>query len=54
MCALATIPVAPTGVSQSIRPTLAGTVETNCTLDTILRDARERVETDVAAILFGK
>ena len=31
-----------------------GNVETNCTLDTILRDARERVETDVAAILFGK
>jgi len=31
-----------------------GNVETNCTLDTILRDARERVETDVAAILFGE
>jgi len=30
-----------------------GKVETNCALDTILRDARERVETDVAAILFG-
>jgi V/A-type H+-transporting ATPase subunit E len=30
-----------------------GKVETNCTLETILRDARERVETDVAVILFG-
>ncbi len=30
-----------------------GKVETNCTLDTILRDARERAETEVAAILFG-
>lgn len=31
----------------------SGRVETNCTLDTILRDARERLEPDVAAILFG-
>ena len=31
-----------------------GNVETNCALDTILRDARERVETEVAAILFGE
>jgi len=31
-----------------------GSVETNCALDTILRDVRERVETDVAAILFGE
>lgn len=30
-----------------------GRTETNCALDTILRDARERLETDVAAILFG-
>lgn len=30
-----------------------GKTETNCALDTILRNARERVETDVAAILFG-
>ena len=30
-----------------------GNVETNCTLDTILGDVRERVETDVAVILFG-
>ncbi len=31
----------------------SGRVETNCTLDTILRDARERLETDVAETLFG-
>ncbi len=31
----------------------SGKTETNCALDTILRDARERLETDVAAILFG-
>lgn len=30
-----------------------GRTETNCALDTILRDARERLETEVAAILFG-
>ncbi|MCD4690399.1 V-type ATP synthase subunit E [bacterium] len=30
-----------------------GKTETNCALDTILRDVRERVESDVAAILFG-
>ena len=29
-----------------------GRVETNCALSTILRDARERLETEVAAILF--
>jgi V/A-type H+-transporting ATPase subunit E len=31
-----------------------GKTETNCALDTILRDARERLETDVAGILFGR
>lgn len=31
----------------------SGRTETNCTLETILRDARERLEPDVAAILFG-
>ncbi len=31
----------------------SGRVETNCALSTILRDARERLETEVAAILFG-
>jgi V/A-type H+-transporting ATPase subunit E len=31
----------------------SGRIETNCALDTILRDARDRLETDVAAILFG-
>ncbi len=31
----------------------SGKIETNCALDTILRDARERLESDVAAILFG-
>jgi|WetSurMetagenome_2_1015567.scaffolds.fasta_scaffold468586_2 V/A-type H+/Na+-transporting ATPase subunit E len=31
-----------------------GRTETNCALDTILRDARERLETDVAGILFGR
>jgi V/A-type H+-transporting ATPase subunit E len=30
----------------------SGRVETNCALSTILRDARERLETEVAAILF--
>ena len=30
-----------------------GRVETNCALSTILRDAREKLETEVAAILFG-
>ena len=30
-----------------------GRTETNQALDTILRDARERLETEVAAILFG-
>jgi len=30
-----------------------GRTETNCALDTILRDARERLETEVALILFG-
>ena len=30
-----------------------GNTATNCTLDTILRDARENLETEVAAILFG-
>lgn len=30
-----------------------GRIETNCSLDTIIRDARERLETEVAAILFG-
>jgi len=31
-----------------------GRMETNCALDTIIRDARERLETDVAGILFGR
>ncbi|MEA3409904.1 MAG: V-type ATP synthase subunit E [Candidatus Eisenbacteria bacterium] len=31
----------------------SGRVETNCALATILRDAREQLETEVAAILFG-
>ncbi len=31
----------------------SGRVETNCALETILRDAREKLETEVAAILFG-
>ena len=31
----------------------SGKVETNCALSTILRDARETLETEVAAILFG-
>ena len=31
----------------------SGRVETNCALSTILRDAREKLETEVAAILFG-
>jgi V/A-type H+-transporting ATPase subunit E len=30
-----------------------GRTETNCALDTILRDARDRLETEVAKILFG-
>ena len=30
----------------------SGRVETNCALSTILRDAREKLETEVAAILF--
>lgn len=30
-----------------------GRVETNCALETLFRDARERLETEVAAILFG-
>lgn len=30
-----------------------GRVETNCALETVFRDARERLETEVAAILFG-
>jgi V/A-type H+-transporting ATPase subunit E len=32
---------------------LCGRTETNCTLETILRDAREKLETEVASILFG-
>ena len=31
-----------------------GRVETNCGLDTIIRDAREKLETEVAAILFAR
>lgn len=31
-----------------------GRTATNCTLDTILRNARENLETDVATILFGE
>ena len=31
----------------------SGRTETNCTLETILRDAREKVEPEIAAILFG-
>jgi len=31
----------------------SGRVETNCALSMILRDAREKLETEVAAILFG-
>jgi hypothetical protein len=31
----------------------SGRTETNCALDTILRDSREKLETDVAASLFG-
>ncbi len=31
----------------------SGRTETNCTLETILRDAREKLETKVASILFG-
>ena len=30
----------------------SGRTETNCALDTVLRDARERMETEVAARLF--
>jgi V/A-type H+-transporting ATPase subunit E len=30
-----------------------GRMETNCSLDTFIRDAREKLETEVAAILFG-
>jgi V/A-type H+-transporting ATPase subunit E len=32
----------------------SGRVETNCALSTILRDAREKLETEVAGILFGE
>ncbi len=32
----------------------SGRVETNCALSTILRDARETLETEVAGILFGE
>ncbi len=32
----------------------SGRVETNCALETIMRDARERLETEVASILFGE
>jgi V/A-type H+-transporting ATPase subunit E len=45
-------------LSQERRPILAGfilrsgRVETNCALKTILRDARERLETEIASILF--
>jgi len=31
-----------------------GKTETNCALDAVLRDARERLETEVAGILFGR
>jgi V/A-type H+/Na+-transporting ATPase subunit E len=31
-----------------------GRIETNCALETILRDARERLETEIASILFGQ
>ena len=31
----------------------SGRVETNCALETVFRDAREKLETEVAAILFG-
>jgi V/A-type H+-transporting ATPase subunit E len=31
-----------------------GRTETNCALDTIMRDAHERLETEVAGILFGR
>ena len=31
----------------------SGKIETNCALDTILRDARAAFEADVAGILFG-
>lgn len=31
-----------------------GRTETNCSLDAIIREARERLETEVAAILFGQ
>ena len=32
----------------------SGRIETNCALETIVRDARERLETEVAAELFGE
>jgi V/A-type H+-transporting ATPase subunit E len=31
----------------------SGRIETNCSLETILREAREKLETEVAAVLFG-
>ncbi|MBN2565082.1 MAG: V-type ATP synthase subunit E [Candidatus Eisenbacteria bacterium] len=31
----------------------SGRVETNCVLETILRDAREKLETEIASVLFG-
>ncbi len=32
----------------------SGRTEVNCALETILRDAREKLETEVASILFGR
>ncbi|MBD3349555.1 MAG: hypothetical protein GF400_10235 [Candidatus Eisenbacteria bacterium] len=47
-------------LSEERRPVVGGFVlrsgrtETNCSLKTMLRDARERLETDVAESLFGR
>jgi V/A-type H+-transporting ATPase subunit E len=47
-------------LSEERRPIRAGVVlrsgrvETNCALETILRDAREKLETEIASVLFGK
>lgn len=32
----------------------SGRVETNCSLETILREAREKMETEIASVLFGE
>ena len=53
LCAFALAAVLPAQAGDTDLPLNDAEKAAFCTLETILRDAREKMETEVASILFG-